>query len=79
MFRKKRPGLWLLALNFTVRRGVMFLKGCGGLIELISFIVDPDALKRVLKLVYRLFWNLSLTCRDGIQSVLIITCVWYYH
>ena len=44
-----------MALNFTVRRGVMVLKGCGGLIRLISFVVDPDVLKRVLKLVHRLF------------------------
>jgi len=29
-----------VALNFTVRRGVMFLTCCGGLI---SFVVDPDA------------------------------------
>jgi len=65
-----------VALNVTVRRGVMFLKSRGGLI---SFIVNPDVLKRVLKLVHRLFWNLSLTCRDGVQSVSIITCVWYYH
>jgi len=33
----------------------MFLKGCGGLIRLISFIVDHAVLKRVLKLVHRLF------------------------
>ena len=44
-FRKKRPRLWLVALNFTVRRGVMFLKCCG---RLISLVVDPGVLKRAL-------------------------------
>ena len=35
--------------KITVRQGVMFSKGCRRLIELISFVVDPDVLKRVLK------------------------------
>jgi hypothetical protein len=35
--------------NIMVRRGVMFSKGYGRLIGLISFVVDPDVLKRVLK------------------------------
>jgi hypothetical protein len=66
-----------MALNFTVRQSVMFLQGCRGLIGLIPFVVDPGMLKRVLKHGVQAVWNLSLTCRDGIRSVLIITCVWY--
>jgi hypothetical protein len=38
-----------VAVDITVRRVVVFLKGCGGLIRLTSFVVDPDVLKRVLK------------------------------
>jgi hypothetical protein len=35
--------------KIKVRRGVMFSKGCRRLIGLISFVVDPGVLKRVLK------------------------------
>jgi hypothetical protein len=35
--------------KITVRRGMMFSKGCGSLIGLISFAVNPGVLKQVLK------------------------------
>ena len=49
MFWRKLPRLCFVGLNFTVRRGATFIKCCGELIGLLSFVVDPGVLKRVLK------------------------------
>ena len=38
-----------MGLKFTVRRGATFKKCCRELIGLLSFVVDPGVLKRVLK------------------------------
>jgi len=68
----------LVGLNSTVRGGAMILKCYGELIGLLSFIVDPEVLKRVLKHGAQAVLESppDLTKWDAVSF---FTCVWYSH